>query len=1051
MKNWNFLPVLGFAFAAAAACGSNPELVAGTGGGFGGASGNGGDGNPIDVVGGASGAGDGGTGGVADPCAALNCPPDQHCEVSGDEGICVGNDCLTLVCGEEEICTKTTDGAICEDKCTGDVDCPESQYCDLATGECRDDDCDPGEQICDGEAVLECSPNGSTMEEQFVCGSPAPGYDSQCQEPAGNEAECPCRDDWDCPAHTVCEAGKCEGSGQEPTCRLPAEPMENVLPVNEITWGGTFSARQAAGSPFPDSAQVVLTPLVANLNDDNGDGLIDERDTPEIIFTTFCNSDYTKNGILRAIHGGGDPAVKGKDYFATCADGKTWHEGDALDAVDCDCGDGILDATASVAVGDLDNDGIPEIVGVHETDGIVIYNNRGEVISHTAGLTGGNPGPSLANVDNEGFAEIVVGRNLYTLTTDANNKLTILDRFEGNDAEGKNGQGPVSCVADLVGDRRMEIVAGGTLYRYPVAPAGVTARADCTGSETGEEKSWCDGDLIVEWDNGSEGFCAVADVLGADQVNMPGPDNPLDGVPEVIVVTGGNLRVINSQDGSTQRDIAMGVGSRAGAPNVDDFDGDGFPEVGTAGGTGYTVIDFQDATTECPAWTTTGMDQSTDPRTPPAIVCAQDSDCGDTAKFACNENTSGCVCLHNGWKRQTEDDSSQVTGSSVFDFNGDGAAEVVYNDECAFRVYRGGDGHVLFEEPSESRTRIEYPVVADVDNDGNAEIVFATTNESGFCSQNKDSSYNNGIEVWGEANDLWVSARRIWNQHAYHITNVTEGGGIPLIEPPNWLLYNGRDYNTYRSNPRSFGIAPDLMIKGIQLSSPDAACGELSSLLDITVEITNIGDLRVSDFVVGFYGVWTAAPLDEALLDGGAAPITATVTQALEPGDVVFVTVSYNSANNTPGVLPDLVRAVVDDTDLSRECDEANNSVEKDVTAGLQVPDLTIEIGVVTASCPDPVVPTTVTNIGSSPASNYVVRYYAGNPAAGGSALQEVTRPGPLAPGASDSFDTPLTTFPENRTVVVWGVVDPDNAIEECNDGNNSDAADNAVGCGVIK
>ncbi len=894
MKSWNFLPVL-VLIAAASGCGSLPELFArsdgGGGGGESGGSGGEGGGNP-NVVGGSSAGGDGGSGGTADPCAALSCAADQHCKVSGDgtTAECVGNDCATLVCDEEQICTPTTDGAICEDKCTGDVDCPESQYCDLDTGECKDDECVPGDQICDGEAVLQCLPNGSGSEEQFVCASPAPGYSSQCEEPAGNDAACPCRDHWDCPAHTVCEAGKCEGSGDAPTCRLPAEPMENVLPVNEITWGGTLTDTQASNSPFPDSAQVVLTPVVANLDDDNGDGLIDERDVPEIIFTTFCGSAYTTNGTLRAIHGGGDINTKGKDYFAACKEGSTWHEGDALDAVPCSCGDAILDATASIAVGDLDNDGIPEIVGVHESDGIVIYDNTGEVISHTdtPSLGGANPGPTLANIDNAGFAEIVIGRNVFTLTKDGNNNLTVLNHFEGNDTHGKNGQGPVSCVANLVGDERQEILAGGTLYRYPVAPAGATAQADCTGSETGDEEAWCDGNLIVGWDNGSEGFCAVADVLGADQVAMPGPDNPLDQVPEVIVVTGGNLRVINSQDGTTLRDIAMGVGSKAGAPNVDDFDGDGFPEVGTAGGTGYIVVDFQDATTECPAWTTTAMDQASDPRTPPATTCGQDSDCGDTTKFACNENTSECVCLHNGWMRATQDGSSRVTGSSVFDFTGDGAAEVVYNDECFFRVYRGIDGHVFFAEPSESRTRIEYPIVADVDNDGNAEIVFSTTNESNFCANYgggnaNRAAHNNGLEVWGDAGDLWVSARRIWNQHAYHITNVTEDGAIPFIEPPNWLPYNGRNYNTYRSNPRSFGVAPDLAVLGIQVSSPDAACGELSSLLDVTAEIKNIGDLRVSNFVVGFYGEWTAVPLTEALLDAGAAPITATVTQTLEP------------------------------------------------------------------------------------------------------------------------------------------------------------------------
>ena len=39
------------------------------------------------------------------------------------------------------------------------------------------------------------------------------------------------------------------------------------------------------------------------------------------------------------------------------------------------------------------------------------------------------------------------------------------------------------------------------------------------------------------------------------------------------------------------------------------------------------------------------------------------------------------------------------TGSSVFDFEGDGSAEVLYNDECFLRVYNGRDGTTVFAYP----------------------------------------------------------------------------------------------------------------------------------------------------------------------------------------------------------------------------------------------------------------------------------------------------------------------------------------------------------------
>jgi hypothetical protein len=36
----------------------------------------------------------------------------------------------------------------------------------------------------------------------------------------------------------------------------------------------------------------------------------------------------------------------------------------------------------------------------------------------------------------------------------------------------------------------------------------------------------------------------------------------------------------------------------------------------------------------------------------------------------------------------------------------------------------------------------------------------------------------------------WVPTRRIWNQHAYHVTNVREDGTIPQFEKPHCEYLN---------------------------------------------------------------------------------------------------------------------------------------------------------------------------------------------------------------------------------------------------------------------
>ncbi|MCA9535452.1 MAG: hypothetical protein KC593_17285 [Myxococcales bacterium] len=991
--------------------------------------------------------------GCTDTCGA-----GQRCATVNNAFECVNNSCAELGCTATEVCEPAVGGGnVCRDNsCTTDLQCAPNENC---TGNiCVSDACVPGARSCSGTDVLECLGNGSGTFVRHAC--------SQACSEASGQASCPCADDWDCPANTECVVDRCVGTGVAPTCFLPPQPFTSVLPTNEITWGGTQANRNAVGSPFPASAQAVVPPLVINLDDDNGDGLVNELDFPEIVFTTFCDnisgSDrYNKHGVLRAIHGGGPN--KGRDFFASCGNAH-WFEGQSTTAFDaaCSCTAGILDPTATLAAGDADNDGVPEIFAVHEDNGVVIYDNEGVLESSLVnGLDGGNPAIALANVDGAGFAEVIIGRRVFTLEHSMTGALQVRDIFggSGTGGTGTNSQGAISCAADILGDGRLEIIGGSTAYGFPNPPAGVTRRSQCTGMETvPEEVEYCAGRLLTLWDartiNGAalrEGFCAVADVLGANQMAAPGPGNPLDGVPEVISISGGRLQVFNGQTGAMYVDQAIAGTTSGGPPNVDDFDGDGFPEIGTAGSTAYVMIDLQTPSAACAAWPNVMVDGSPLPagnpvRTPNTVPCSVDSDCGFPGQAVCNARAGTCTCLHNGWMRRTEDDSSQVTGSTLFDFNGDGAAEVVYNDECFFRVYDGRDGTVYFKEQSESRTRTEYPVVADVDNDGNAEILFATSNESGFCSITANRpNFNNGIEVWGDAGDFWVSARRVWNQHAYHVTNVYEGGGIPMSEPPSWEPLNGRLYNSYRSNPQSpFGIAPDLQITGLQVSSPDAACGTFSSVVDLSAAIANAGDLRVGPGIeVSFFGTWNGV---ESQLMTNSGPLTVPLTTSLEAGGQLFLVARYDSAGRTPAGLPDSIRASIDVANIERECREGNNDAVAMLTTGATQADLRIQLLSAAGTCPTQTIMFTLFNDGSAPVVNPVVRFFAGDPNAGGTPIGTTTVSGTVPAGgqlpAQHTLDVPATRFQ------LFGVVDPDNAVPECNDGNNRASLANLIDCG---
>jgi hypothetical protein len=973
-------------------------------------------------------------------------------DVEGGDDACAAGSCQT--------------DARVDERCASDGDCASEAHCD--DGHCQTDVCQPGQRSCDGATVLECSKNGATRTARYACASES-YFESTCHDGASAAGSCSCEDDWDCPAFTACSTGRCDGTGVAPTCSLPPTPFSATPPTVELQWGGESRDHAAAHdgtpehalAPWPNFSQVLDTPMVANLDDDNGDGLINELDFPEILFVAHQGDNAWSNGVVRAIHGGGPN--KGADAFARCGD-KLWTKAKPSSEA-CADADPDADSGAPLAVADLDGDGTPEIVYTTE-------NNTFRILDHTGALEYTLPEPwaamadgeslAIANLDFQGYAEIIVGGTVYVLGPDGDSGIKVTHILSGNKAIGKNDLSSMACPADIIAARPgQEIVAGGTLYAMP-ARLPTCANTPCKLA------------LDVVWDAKSvrgnagisgEGFCAVADVWGSDPTRPPGPKNRPDGQPEVILIDNGHLVILNSQTGAIIVDRNLGGGTRGGAPNVDDFDGDGFMEVASALQNFYVVVDLQESTGSagnCPDWPATierkdqplGAHNTNPPRTPGG-TCQRDSECDAAA--VCNRSIGRCVCLHNGWQRSTDDSSSAATSSSVFDFNGDGAAEALYNDECEFRVYDGRSGEVLFAQLSRSRTAIENPVVADVDNDGNAEVVTVmNTAAANRCDDDPGGIPEgpNGVRVWGDPTDTWVSARRIWNEQSYHVTNVTESAAIPRHPVESWHSWGGRPYNTYRSQPRNAGVAPDLTVVAVSVSSPGARCGELGDSIDIAFEVENRGGLRVGPgVVVHFYGSWDGT--EELLSNGAGEPLESVLQQSLEPGRSVVLTAHFAAEDARHSQLPSHVRVVVDPSSIAepngaaRECREDNNTATAEVNAAGPRADLALELGEVVSDCPAAEVETLVRNLGSAPAQHVVVRYYAGDPAQGGSVLHEERLVEPLGPGAERRFTESLQGLPNRGAITVFAVVDPDRTIDECNEANNRASADSEILCSI--
>jgi hypothetical protein len=258
------------------------------------------------------------------------------------------------------------------------------------------------------------------------------------------------------------------------------------------------------------------------------------------------------------------------------------------------------------------------------------------------------------------------------------------------------------------------------------------------------------------------------------------------------------------------------------------------------------------------------------------------------------------VLEHDGstkWSQTTIDASSYRTGSSVFDFEGDGKAEVVYADERHLFIYDGTTGAILEQISNRSGTTLEYPVIADIDNDGHAELLLGVS--SGDAS-------SKGLLAYQSVDDNWVATRNIWNQHTYHITNINDDGTIPAEEEPSWLSHNTYRLNTFVDrDPRG---AADLTATALQAF--DNGAGQPFSL---QVRIGN-GGLASSpaDVNVSFYAGDPAT---------GGTHLGTTSTAELDAygyRDVQLDDITLPSGTSE-------LYAYVDSDEQIQECNETNN------------------------------------------------------------------------------------------------------------------------------
>lgn len=499
------------------------------------------------------------------------------------------------------------------------------------------------------------------------------------------------RDNGPCATQNDCA----DDSACEPTLRrcVPNAPGARDTTCTRDVRPGVFApavqcrfSEAPAGDPFPEHLHVLSTPMVADLRI--------YRASPD---------DPARPSIIAVFDDGADGGSELPTGVIRILDGRTCAQQAVITAQ-------LTSHSSPVAVGDLDGDGTLEIVAFKAGGGLVAFRWERAAPAPDAGAPvdvapsddaadatpdvpppmppagrwvvmwrssrdgapfdptgGGWAGPTLADIDGDGRTEVLRHGMVFSGQTGA---------YIGGESARMQLQsysaGGFSVVQDVDEDGTPELVTGDGVFLWAPATrawsrAPWSTRSNCTGNGC------------------AEGHVAVADFGDFSSPRFPDPRSP-----EIAVVSRGYVRIDTLEGRTVFGPVALPGGGTGGPPTVADFDGDGFAEVAAAGARAYSVFD---------------------------------PDCGvpsaSRVGARCPTMTTDGVL----WSRESQDMSSNVTGSTSFDFEGDGRVEAVYADECFARVYDGRNGTVLFSQHHSSCTWYENPVVADVDGDFRAEIV----------------------------------------------------------------------------------------------------------------------------------------------------------------------------------------------------------------------------------------------------------------------------------------------------------------------------------------
>jgi len=477
----------------------------------------------------------------------------------------------------------------------------------------------------------------------------------------------------------------------------------------------------------------------------------------------------------------------------------------------------------------------------------------------------------LADFDGDGKPELYAGNKIYDAATG-----NLLWSGSGNSGTqnltefNRTVNSAISFAADVTGDGRQNLIAGNNIY--DVIIDRTTPRLNQTPA--------------ISFSGGFDGFTQVADINGDGHLDVIVSRHRFDvGISEIDVWDVFNNTKLASAT------IPNPNGAYMNYPLIGDIDKSGKPSI---------VVVYQQYENVRGGFM-------------------------DAFKYV-----NGNPVLQKSWANPYPITESYArTGITLFDFNHDGTSEIVYRDMEYLRIINGSGIHHVTNLPiapynltsidCSSGTGYEYPVIADVNGDGYAEIITI----GGITTTNYQSSY---VRIFGAlTGQPWAPARKVWNQYAYNTLNVNDDLTIPAHPmSPAYIFTNGKQpFNNFLQQQTILSKDGEPL-----WLTPNAVVDQSLSYITvsgvsigITVGIINEGDAALtSPLYITVY--------KDAIATGNKI-ITVSENIQINPGDTALITVTIPDMTLHMSAVNLIVNVNDNGTDfpVQAECELSDNDI----------------------------------------------------------------------------------------------------------------------------